>query len=235
MEETEKGRMSKRDSNISSNVILDPSLLLVERSLSKVAYTLAELSDDFSFHISRHFYDILQERKSESLTIDYFRYTSRLVDIDRVKLFLDENSKYIQKFEMPEWASREYRRSYEAIFQSLPAKYRYEENLHNIIFEEWFFLKEHSWIVARTKRIYNLFIRSGEAGLEFGSRVFDRAVRRTLRMPLSEIVQKAHRLSAIGKWSAVGGPALANLLGPNLQVIADLSAGFLYFFILFDP
>ena len=222
-----------RASNISSNVILDPSLLLVERSLINIEDNLAELSKSFTFYISSHFYNILQNGATESLTIDYFRYTSKLVDIDRLKTFLEENSEYIQKFEMPEWATKEYRSSCELIVQSLPAKFRDDETLHNIIFEEWFFLKEYSWLVARTKRIFNLFIRSGAASLEFGSRVFDRAVKRTLWRQQIQLVQKAHRLSAIGKWFAVAGGALANLSYPIVQFMADLSVGL--YFILFDP
>lgn len=232
--------MSTRASNISENVILDPSLLLVERTLVKLEYNLAELSNDFSFYISRHFYDILQEGKSESLTIDYFRYTSELVDIDRLKTFLEENREYIHKFEMPEGAPIEYRRMYESIFQSLSARYRYEENLCNILFEEWFFLKEYSWLVARTKRIFNLFIRSGAASLEFGSRVFDRgsrvfdrAVERTLWREQIQVVQNAHRLRAIAKWIAAGGTASANWFHPNFQVLASIIAD--AYIILFDP
>lgn len=217
-----------------AKVMLDPSLLLVERSLSDVANNLNRLSEYFSFHVSNHFYNILHEGKPDSASIDYFRYTSKLGNIDRLKWFLEENREYILRYKMPDWASSEYKDAYGAISLSLSAKYRYDKDLCNVIFEELYFLATQSWLVARTKRLFNMFIRGGAASLEYGEMIFDNAVRRTIQMPLTEIVERAHRLRAIGKWSAMAAPVATIPLPINMQIIVGIGS-LIANFILIDP
>jgi len=215
-----------------SRVIIDPSIILVERTLESLEANIKELSEHFDLYISKNLYQVLKDGRIES-SYDYFVSWSNLVDKEILFTFLEKNQDFIKIFEEPSWAKKEHHLFFESLVENLPLKYRDDTLLHSIIFEEWFFLQEYSWIVARTKKIFNLFIRSGAASIEYGRHVFDGMVRRTLWRENIELVTQAHRLRAVSKWIAAGGAAIANLSYPIVQVFADFFVT--GYFILIDP
>lgn len=96
---------------------------------------------------------------------------------------------------------------------------------------EWEFLTSDSWLVSRTKRIFNVLARAGIITIEVGKNAFDQLVRRTLKSQ-SEVVRKADRLRTLGKWSAVGLAEILTVATPLAQILGATTIGVV---LLIDP
>jgi len=108
----------------------------------------------------------------------------------------------------------------------------FEEDIINILFEEWVFLQEHSWIVSRIKKPFTRFMAAGGVCLQFGRRATDLILRRSLHRQGDELLTKVDILCAFGKWIAVGGPSILGIMADPLFSLLSVPGGF---FMLFDP
>lgn len=115
--------------------------------------------------------------------------------------------------------------------------------LATTLIEEWAFLEEKSFIIARIKRAFEKFNESGAAYLQIGARGyknllaggadrFDWAVKKTLKRTLNETLSRVDRFRAVAKWIAVGGGSCGALFIPPVAVVTGMGAGF---FLLIDP
>lgn len=107
----------------------------------------------------------------------------------------------------------------------------FDEDIINILFEEWVFLNESSWIVSRIKQPFTKFMNIGGSSIQFSKRATDTIIRKTLKKTDDELLSKVDRLRTFGKWVAVGGPPVLSFIDP-LFSLTSLPAGF---FLLFDP
>jgi hypothetical protein len=111
-----------------------------------------------------------------------------------------------------------------------------DSQLVAILEEEWSFLHEQSWIASRTRNAFDAFIQAGGVAVEFGREQFDSVVARTLARtghPVPADLSRTHRLRAVAKWVAGGGPEWTAFVDPALAGVLG-TMGLAYFF-LFDP
>jgi hypothetical protein len=80
--------------------------------------------------------------------------------------------------------------------------------------EEWLYLTTHSWLGARSERVFSAFRNAGAASVVVGRGVLEKVVKRALRLPEdTPDVLSPRLLTKTGiKFLAVGGPIIAPLL-----------------------
>jgi hypothetical protein len=123
-----------------------------------------------------------------------------------------------------------------------------------IMLEEWEFLITHSWLLAKTREIYDRVVDAGAnaiyvtkerleqaiAAVREGAesaghsilRGSDRLVRKTLKKEPEHKVSPNDRVRTLAKWVAVGGGAAAGIINP---VVGAIGAGTGGMFLLYDP
>lgn len=223
---------------ISSGIMLDPSLILAERSIQKTFQTMRHLKKEdprLKFYYPQSLLSMVNDKSffREQLG-GYFLFNAYPAERKEILMQLQENSNILSSFEV---RSQDIGR-YSAITKNLQSDLSYleeplDEYILNILIEEWVFLQEQSWIVSRIKKPFNRFLDAGSVCLQFSSRSVDRIVNRTLKRGNNELVSKVDRLRAFGKWVAVGGPTIiGEFINPAFFMISPLAAGY---FMLFDP
>ena len=222
---------------ISKEVMIDPSLLVAERTMEKTIELAVDYSKvDCGFFIPRTF---LRAIKSNAITkenplIRFYLQNAAPADIEYLQSLLVEYQKnirihvfgdeYFSKYEKFKAAIPEYLKWYEV---------SQENDLVNCLFEEWVFLQENSWIVSRSKKVFVKFKDAGAICVELGRKTLDDAIRRTLKLDEKhQALNIAKRLRAFGKWSAVGGASAASLIHPIAGALAAAASGY---FLLLDP
>jgi hypothetical protein len=202
--------------------MLDPSLLLqrfgLEETLAEVA-SLGGAGFDFAAPASLR---TAQDDPDARMLSEFFAVTrGELVDPAEVGSRLSELGVYI--WERPAWAEQEFAQIYAGLGDEVNSAI-----VREVLFDEWFFLTHESWVVSRIKTGFQAIARAGEAGIE----LLNPIVRKTLKKDASEIIQTADRMRALGKWIAVGGPAVAGILNPIIGLgVSTVAGGFL----LLDP
>jgi hypothetical protein len=113
---------------------------------------------------------------------------------------------------------------------NFPAK----EVMEETVFQEWIFLQERSWIVSRSRILFDRMKGAGGVCLELGNRALDKAARKVLSKDEEEALTRADKLRTLGKFVAVGGSAVVAgaTLPPALAITLSLSEGV---FALLDP
>lgn len=112
-----------------------------------------------------------------------------------------------------------------------------KENMRNdiatrVIFDEWCFLNQNSWIFAKTRQAFDVMIEAGGKAFQVSRNYFDRMVRRTLKKDEDDILTVGNKIRAITKWVAVGGPSFLSLTEPVSGAIFSSVSGV---FLLADP
>lgn len=212
------------------NVLIDPSLLLDEVSLRNFVEYLRQRpvnSEEETFFVSSTFFELLNDVENNMKEILFFSNISRMANLKKLKTIL-ENEK-INKFEL----SPDFSQESESIFYENLLQLTKNKKISQILFEEWIFLQNKSWVVSKLKKSFNYFIRSGAVSIEFGAKSLDYAVRITLKKKNQKLITNADRLRALGKWIAIGGSAAtSHLVDPILSVVGALITGI---FFLIDP
>jgi hypothetical protein len=223
-----------------TNVMIDPSLMLAENTIANTFDQIGQLSEgngDFKFYYPLSLRKLLSryELEKESPGIEFFlknAYPS--VPAQLLKL-MDAYSSIIQAFEL----TTKYREKYAEISMDLTEELGYrgelrEELLRDVLFEEFVFLQEESYVVSRIGKSFNRFVAAGAVCVQFSSRTFDKLVRMTLKdKKQAKVINNADRLRAFAKLIALGGAPAAALIDPAIAAIL-VSAGLAYF-VKFDP
>ena len=210
------------------NVLIDPSLLVDERTLNKVVDYLNQYTLDVKkeqFFVSSVFVELLTNAERNMKDILFFSNAARMVDLKELKSILEKER--IIKFSVSPADREEYSALYESLLDETKS-----ENIAEILFEEWVFLQKQSWVISRIKKTFIYLVKAGAVSIEVGKKGLDYAVRKTLKKSDQNIIKNADRMRALAKWIAVGGAATSNLLDPISNVIGELIAGI---FILIDP
>ena len=170
----------------------------------------------------------------ESLSFKFFQQNAIPADPRDIKKLMKEYSTIVIPFKP---TSEEIQHHWE-FYKSLKKESRFwrepvNEQILEILLEEWIFLQGHSWIVSRIKKTFNKFKDAGGIYLQVGKRTFKKLVRKTIKKSRDEILTRADILRAFGKWVAVGGPkVLSAMFHIEIPWEVDLIKDF---FILFDP
>ncbi len=235
------------------NVMIDPSLFFgkkMVRKIKELEYVIEGYRcDEFTFYVSKDFYQYVMKNLdtnfSEDLVTKFFFNNASIFDKKENALYLKKFlSFYVETRQIKiytwkecEEKNKEFWDFYESFrsahFMDDYNKYIFEQ-LVNILFDEWVFLQTQSVVISRLKKIFNKFIDSGAVCLQFGKRVSDEVIRKTLKLDNSDSITALKRLRATAKWIAIGGDVF---LPPIKQYslltnLLKLGSGF---FILLDP
>jgi hypothetical protein len=225
--------------NPSNNVMIDPSLILAKNSIGNTFESIRVLNKMYPklrFYYPMSLTRVLDSTRydKDSLKFSYFMHNAYPADLEEIESLIKRHSDIFTGFEM---GNQEYKKHSE-IFKYLKEdlfylEEQFREPTVTIIFEEWVFLQEKSWVVSRIKKPFNRFIAAGAVCLQFGNRVVDKMIRKSIKKNDDDLLDTVDKLRAFGKWIAVGGPAVVGILSnPVISVAAPLVAGF---FLLFDP
>jgi len=113
-------------------------------------------------------------------------------------------------------------------------RYGYYNFSGEMVFQEWIFLQERSWIVSRSRELFTRMEHAGAVCLDLGTSALNKAARKIRKKDEEEALTLADKLLALGKFVAVGGGAVAAgvSLPPSLAIMFALSQGV---FTLLDP
>ena len=213
----------------SKNVLFDPSLLLDYKKAQKALNFMKEYREEFNFFISSSFINALKSDRWHNIA----RFFECAEDIPPQKIvgMLEEYSQYYTLFEAPKYIYYVYKEKYRYFLNNLYRKIE-DWNLVRILFEEWIFLQEYSWIVAKSKKTFEKFKEAGAITIEFSEKAIDKIVKRTLKKKNDEFVNTFDKLRALGKWIAVGGASATSFMNPYIATLVGFSAGI---FLLLDP
>lgn len=211
------------------NVLIDPSLLVVERTFYRVIKNIHRAPFNrrkYQFFIPSRFIQILHEIQPNTKDLLFFVNKAKMVSLKELKDTL-EKEKMIQEFEIPQ----NYKENFVGFYESLLHETK-SQTITEILFEEWIFLQKKSWIVSRIKKAFNYFVKAGAVSIEFSRKTLDSAVKKTLKKDSKDIITNADRLRAFAKWISVGGPSILSFLNPRASAISSVAAGY---YLLIDP
>ena len=239
--------------NISTKVLIDPSLILAENSINRTLdlvkmYTSSQVRFEFYYPQSLRALTHRPEWHEERFGIKYFlgkAYPSRPEEVYR---FIEDTTDVLSDFKVKAEQREKHAEFYDSLRgevqplletydedRSISGEWRgpFDEDIINILFEEWVFLNESSWVVSRMKKPFTRFMAAGGVSLQFSKRATDLLIRKSLKKKDDELLSKVDRLRAFGKWVAVGGTSVGGIIAdPFFATITPLVAGF---FLLFDP
>lgn len=223
---------------VSKNVMLDPSLLFDYEKAKKAFSFMRVYSKEFNFFISHSFYDFLKEYRESNkwYVIAEFFGSEKEISPGKLLELIDEHRKYFTFFETPK---EPYKEKYSDFYENLHKEVE-DKELVEMLFEEWIFLQEFSWIVAKTKRTFEKFKEAGAAVLEVSKKALDKFINKIARHKLNkkddEILSTIEKFRGLGKWIAHGGITAAGATLPSpiagALITYLLSEGF---FVLIDP
>jgi hypothetical protein len=107
-----------------------------------------------------------------------------------------------------------------------------DESILKVLFEEWVFLQENSWIISRIKKPFDKFIEAGAVSLQVGGTTVKRMVAKTLKHKEDYVFSRLDYLRALAKWVAVGGSTVVPLFNPIAGALVNAASGY---FLLLDP
>ncbi len=217
-----------KDSPVSKNVLFDPSLLLDDRKIIKTLNFMKMYHGKFNFFILSSFYRILRSNDTKSFKVmAFFEYKEKIYPEEILRM-LDRFKRYFTLFEIP---LGPYREKYSLFYKNLSKEIE-DHYLAEILFEEWIFLQEFSWIVAESKKTFEKFKEAGAVAIELYEKAVDKLIRRTLKKKDDDFINTFDKLRALGKWIAVGSSSATSLLNPLVATFVSLGTGI---FLLLDP
>ena len=221
--------------SVSKNVLFDPSLLLDSEKARKVFSFMKEYYGDFNFFIPASFYNILKENINLNKIARFFEQERSISSWELLKL-LEEHERYYTIFEIPkEFYKEKYWYFYESLREEVEDKILLE-----ILFEEWVFLQEFSWIVAKSKKTFEKFKEAGAVVIEISKNALDTIIEKLSRYKLNkrddEALSTIEKLRGLGKWIAHGGITVigASFINPMLGTLLGYIIGE-GLFVLIDP
>jgi hypothetical protein len=217
---------------VSKNVMFDPSLLMDPQKATKAFDFIREYSKEFNLFISRSFYNFLKEYGESNkwyMVTEFFGYEKE-ISHSQILGLIEKHRQYLTFFEVP--TKKVYIEKYEYFYGNLSAELENNRELIEILFEEWIFLQEFSWIVANTKKVFEKFKDSGAVVVEFSNKAVDKIIRKTLKKREDEFINASDKLRALGKWIAVGSSSATTFLTPVAGALMAFGTGI---FLLLDP
>jgi len=246
--------------DVSNKVLIDPSLIVAENSTYRTleaVQAFSRLEPQFEFYYPQSLSKLIQKPEwyEERWAPKYFLGNAYPSTPAEIRKFFKNTKKVVSGFQVKAEQRETHYRFYEALRAEVEfllgileegegifdetrkifpkRRAHFDEDIMNILFEEWVFLNDFSWIVSRIKQPFTKFIAVGGASIQFSKRATDLLIRNTLKKTDDELLSKADRLRAFGKWVAVGGPSIAGIIAsPLFSSITSIPVGF---FILFDP
>jgi hypothetical protein len=252
----------EKEIEVSSNVVIDPSLLVANRTLESTVKKAGRRYEDLDFYLPQSFIELIEQNQSFENTPGFQYYIGNVQNTPEYRRFVqlvDTFSESIEGYTVPENQVEEYAEVYEAIAEELPYRRErffssiseppydgfppYRDNqdlLTDAVFEEFVFLVEQSWMVSRTKKIYNTFIDAGASTMQFSKRTVEEA-RERLEDTDDKVIERMDKLKDDHDWQwvAIGGSVFSPILGfyfPPAGVAAGTGTGLVQAYIkLFDP
>lgn len=215
---------------VSKNVLFDPSLLLDDEKAQKAFSFMKEHHEEFNFFILRSFYELLKENDGSNkwYKIAQFFESKKKISPQRILEMLEEHRKYFNYFEIPKGL---YRKRHTYFYENL-YKVVDDRELVKILSEEWVFLQEFSWVVAKSKKVFEKFKEAGAVAVEFPENAVDKLVRRTLKKKDDDFLNTFDKLRALGKWIAIGGSSITHFLNSVTDSLISLGTGIFYYWTL---
>jgi hypothetical protein len=220
--------------------MIDPSLMLAEYSIDNtfnLAERLSKWDKDIRFYypVSLKRFLNMYEWNEGKPGIGFFLQNAHPSHPGKLFELIDTFSSIVHPFE----PTPEHREKYAEIYTKMTGELRYRhelyaEALRDMLFEEFIFLQEQSFMVSRIKKPFNTFESAGAAYVQFSKGVVDRLVRITLKnKKQDDLIRNVDRLRAFGKWIAVGGLSVSRMITPEIaDILISLALGY---FLLFDP
>ena len=231
----------------SKNVMFDVSLLLDIKHAKRAFRFMEEHEGEFMFFISASFYEALQNGRISKL-VKFFGDDADIEPEELLKLLERYRHLYtLFGFPHESYERDSYHEKYRDFYESLKEEVE-DRDIRDIIFEEWVFLQEFSWIVARTKNVFEAFKKAGAVSLEVSKKAFYNAIDKLVRRSLGKMEGEltiAEKLRGLGKWIGRGvvfaGTSLALLSlskeqkseAFGLSILSYLASDGL--FVLIDP
>lgn len=227
----------------SNQVMLDPSILVAERTDKRISQRGWGTSPQFEVYIPESFYNLVRDSDSyrDDPTFSYFLGNLSSENISRfseLESLVVESETYTP-FSPEDVDEFRLNIDYDAIQATFNKEYpkSREGELANVLFEEFVFLFEQSWIPSRLKKPLNDIIDIDEGVRNID---FDRdAVDELTTAAKEETLQKLRRLKQQSRWRwiALGGEAGALLNYDNDLVRAMLGIGLAHeaLCLRFDP
>jgi hypothetical protein len=221
----ERIRFSSQES--SRNVMLDPSLLLDIEKLRNALNFVSDYRQEFKFYIPNRFDDLLSRGESaKRREVENF-FEVNPIDWSEIAILIERDRPYITTFSVTDFYYRTHSEFHESIRLQVES-----DLIKDILFEEWVFLQEYSWIIAKIKKTFETFKKAGASSLELSSKAFERLFRRTLKMGPDDPINRAQKLRAVAKWMATGAGAGSMFLAPYVAFGVVVATGY---FTLIDP
>jgi len=212
---------------ISRNVLIEPSLLIAEKTCSKIISAVNSLRDDYEFYIPSKFLNLIYHEEYFVEEILFFRNGSRIIDIRHLKEILLKNEKLFRPYKVSLKEKEKHGFFYDHLRKEVM-----RDIISDVLFEEWVFLQEQSWIISRIKKPFIYFVKAGGAAIEIGNRTLKLAVRKSLKKGKDDLITNADKLRVAAKWIAASGSPFLSFINPAIGVIGSAVAGF---FLLIDP
>lgn len=217
------------------NVLLDPSLLLASNSMINTFDYLDKTDKSggkYQFYLPKSFLRLLNKRwlPMDNPGIRFFLHNATPSDPEELYSLMDRYSNIVSLFEPTEQLRGKHIQMYKNLREELYLRGELlNEDLLSILFEEWVFMQEYSWVVSRIKKPFNRLISAGAVSMQFSRITVDMLIRRTLKKDSDYFLSNIDRLRALGKWIVVG------VGSPALSFISPWLSGIPAVILLFDP
>lgn len=205
---------------------------------------LVKLSQEFTFYVSKTFYDFVetgkfQSEQSDALEILKF-YKKKNVDFEIIKESLLNPPIKLSLFDKSsiDIPTDQYQAKYGEIGEYFKSECK-NPILTNIIMDEWIFLNEYSIILSNLKRFVTLLENGIITVIKYSKRAFDWLLKKydklvEKKFPSNHLITNAHRLRLLAKFIIIGlKPYIGYIFNnnPTFQTIAGLVDCIL----IFDP
>ena len=209
--------------------LIDPSLFLAQKTFVKITNKIGEGDRiGVSFYLPATFRNWLFSNNVSISSREALFFLGRAegVAIDKARILVEEAGDNLKTY----YVEIEQKMK-DSEFKNQLRTNLGENILANILYEEWMFLVNHSWIVSRTRKSFRKLIEAGAVGVEVGERLINKLVNKTLKENKEEL-RRIDYFRAFAKWVAVSGTPMIALVEPISGAIASSAAGV---FLFFDP
>lgn len=218
----EENEPTKSHLLVSKNIMFDPSSLMSINELAEIRDFIDKNFKEFQFYIPSTFQKLIKSGNIQPIISEFYEngtfHKEHLLDLlenqeERINLIgFPETTKEYQHFKL----------KYGSFYENLSKKVD-DSVLRDIIFEEWVFLQEKSWIVSKSKKVFKKFKESGTTTLEFSETTIGAVTRKTLNKKTNEAITTINKLSVIGNYIAIGCFTTAALLRNEIAPSCGLS------------
>jgi len=227
----ERTRTPPRPDNRPNNIMIDPSLIVSDVAFSRVFSFIKEYGYAKQFFFPKSFADFLYQGNinREVPFVRFFLQRAYPSSTDKVKSTMEEHSNLIKPFEPSSHQREKYEEVYDAFMEHPPHG---DKRISNVLFEEWVFLNEYSWIVSRSKKVFEKFIEAGAICLQFGKKTTETLIRKALKKGQNDYISTLDKCRFVGKWIATVIPSSFVFVDPYEAIAIGTASSV---FLLFDP